>query len=444
MRKKILLTVVAALLAVVSLRSCSRGPEIVFSIDSETTVGTQPFTVRFSSAGEGLKNITVSYVGEYSTILLETKQYPEGVKDDTVDISLNPFAGIEDGPAEIRATAEVYGGGLGSGGETTKTRKIVADLSPPKITVISATENRILHAGSGVIIYKVSPDAVESGVRIGDRFFKGHKAAPGAGFSDKDVRISFFSYPHEVDEGETVLVTAVDPIGNQRKLPVSYSLERNPVEDTRIEITEKFIKMKMLPLISASEGMSLKEIFLVVNNRIRLVNGKKVERVLSRTAEKIMWEGAFLRPVGELQAGFQKRDYVFNGESLDTQFHLGYDLASQRRNPVRASNNGVVVFADDLGIYGNTIIIDHGMGVATLYAHLSSMSAHRGDTVAKNDIIGTTGATGLAFGDHLHFGMYIGGVPVSPKQWWDPFWVKTRITENIDDARRATGAGREN
>ncbi len=405
-------------------------------MQQSTTVGTKPFEIKFSGVGKGLKNIQISYSAQGKTLLLKNKQYPEGIKDDIVNVSLSPFAGIEDGPAQIKATATSYRGLKSlkfSETSVNKTKDIVADLSPPKITVISSTDN-ISHAGSGIAVYKVSSDTLKSGIKIGDRFFKGHKAAFNSGQTDENIHISFFSYPYDLPEGETVLVTAKDEIGNTRNLPLDYSIRGRNFQKQNIEITEKFIKMKILPLLSSLEKTSFKDAFLLVNSQIRSVNKTKITKVLSETANKIMWEGQFIRPVGSLQSGFEERDYLFKGELIDKQFHLGYDIASRKKNPVRASNNGIVIFADDLGIYGNTLIVDHGMGVATLYSHLSSMAVKRGDTVSKGDRIGNTGATGLAFGDHLHFGIYVGGNPVLPIEWWDPFWVKTRITQNIEEA----------
>ncbi len=439
MKKRVFLIALILLGTTYGLRMFFRQPDVKFMLESEQ-VGTKPFTVKFSGVGKGLKNIRISYVGSDKTLLLNRKQYPEGVKEDTVTVSLNPIAGIEDGPAEIRAVAESYGGLKQlKFGETTvrKTVRVLADLSPPKITVVSGTEG-ISQAGSGVAVYRVSGDAIESGVRIGNSFFKGYKAS-GAEFPDGDVHISFFSYPYDSEQGETVLITATDAIGNRRNLPINYNLGINSFTETDIKVTEKFIKMKMLPLINApDDNVSFKEIFLLVNRTIREVNKKKIQKTLSQTSDKIMWTGRFLRPVGSLQSQFEKRNYLFAGEIIDKQFHLGYDLASQKNNPARAANNGLVIFADDLGIYGNTVIIDHGMGIATLYAHLSSMTVQKGETVAKGDRIGNTGSTGLAFGDHLHFGMYVGGKPVVPTEWWDPFWVKTRITQNIEDAKSET------
>ncbi|QMU56249.1 MAG: peptidoglycan DD-metalloendopeptidase family protein [Candidatus Mycalebacterium zealandia] len=441
MIRKFFLASIALALAVFIFRSCFEESKISFVLQSES-VGTQPFSVKFSGIGDGLKNIRISYISKDQTLLLETKNYPKGVKKDTVQISLSPFTGIEDGPGQIKAEAESYGGMFSSGGgsSVSKTKNITTDLSPPKITVMSGAE-RFLQGGSGVIIYKVSGDSKESGVKIGNKFFKGHKGAPKNGFSDKSIRIAFFSYPYNLGEGETVLITATDAIGNKRNLPVNYKLEERILPDNPVEITERFIKMKMAPLINAREDYSAKEMFVLVNKKIRSLNNEKIAKVLSHASDKsdkILWEGSFIRPVGSLQSQFEQRIYTFEGVEVDRQPHLGYDIASQKRNPVRASNNGIVIFADDLGIYGNTIIIDHGMGIATLYSHLSSMSVQRGETVVKGKRIGNTGATGLAFGDHLHFSIYVGGLPVEPIQWWDTNWVQTRITQNLTDAKRET------
>jgi murein DD-endopeptidase MepM/ murein hydrolase activator NlpD len=79
-------------------------------------------------------------------------------------------------------------------------------------------------------------------------------------------------------------------------------------------------------------------------------------------------------------------------------------------------------------------MIDHGMGILTLYGHMSSIDVEVGDTVQKNDIIGRTGQTGLAAGDHLHYGIYINGVAVRPIEWWDEKWIKDNVVNKINEA----------
>ena len=128
---------------------------------------------------------------------------------------------------------------------------------------------------------------------------------------------------------------------------------------------------------------------------------------------------------------------------MDTQYHLGFDLAVTKHYPVESANDGKVVLAEYFGIYGNTIVIDHGYGLQSLYAHLSSFAAEKGDVVRKGQIIGRSGMTGLAGGDHLHFSLLLQGVQINPVEWWDRRWVQSRITDPLHDPLRKNAAGRK-
>ena len=125
---------------------------------------------------------------------------------------------------------------------------------------------------------------------------------------------------------------------------------------------------------------------------------------------------------------------MFEGKQVDTQDHLGFDLASLERAPVQAGNSGKVVLARYFGIFGNAVVIDHGFGLQTLYAHLSTISAKEGDEVARGTEVGRTGATGLAGGDHLHFTTVLHGLPVNPIEWWDAHWIRDRLKLKLGDA----------
>jgi murein DD-endopeptidase MepM/ murein hydrolase activator NlpD len=128
------------------------------------------------------------------------------------------------------------------------------------------------------------------------------------------------------------------------------------------------------------------------------------------------------------------RIYVYEGDEIDRQTHLGFDLASLAQSPVEASNSGIVVFADYLGIYGNTVILDHGLGLFSLYGHLSSFDVEKGQSVSRGETLGRTGQSGLAAGDHLHFSMLVGEVQVNPLEWWDPKWVQDHVLSKWDES----------
>ena len=155
------------------------------------------------------------------------------------------------------------------------------------------------------------------------------------------------------------------------------------------------------------------------------------------------WEGAFLRLPNSapLSSFADRRTYVHDGDTIDRQTHLGFDLASLRGSPVPAANAGKVVFGGPLGIYGNTVVIDHGLGVFSLYGHLSEVGVKPGDEVGRGDPVGKTGDTGLAAGDHLHFSVMIHGVHVDPVEWWDAHWIHDHVEERLAEFPRATGGG---
>ena len=127
----------------------------------------------------------------------------------------------------------------------------------------------------------------------------------------------------------------------------------------------------------------------------------------------------------QVEASFaDHRTYVYKGKEVDQQVHLGFDLAVTARVPVVAANAGKVLNASWLGIYGNCVIIDHGMGVAVaLRAPVVDRRQGRATRSRKGQTLGRSGMTGLAGGDHLHFTMLVGGQPVNPVEWWDPHWI---------------------
>jgi murein DD-endopeptidase MepM/ murein hydrolase activator NlpD len=125
------------------------------------------------------------------------------------------------------------------------------------------------------------------------------------------------------------------------------------------------------------------------------------------------------------------RTYLYNGQAVDHQTHLGFDLAVLQHTPVLAANDGRVVHTGFFGIYGNVVILDHGCGLQSLYAHLSGFDVKEGDEVKRGQVIAHSGQTGLAAGDHLHFTMLLDGIAVNPVEWWDAHWIHDRIEAKL-------------
>ena len=272
-----------------------------------------------------------------------------------------------------------------------------------------------------------------SGVRLGTHYFPGFQ---GQVKGHPDYFIDFFAHAYDVPPGAKAMLVATDKAGNTREMPLAYELKDVKYRKSTIAISDNFLQNKMAPLLSdagARKGTP-KEIFLAVNHTLRKENEDKIAAITSKTTPSILWKGAFSQlSNSKVEANFaDSRTYTYNGEPIDTAFHLGYDLSVTKHYPIEASNSGRVAFAGDLGIYGNAVILDHGLGLFTLYGHMSSIDVKAGDSVQQRQILGKTGETGLAAGDHLHFGVYLDGVAVLPVEWWDPKWVNDNITAKLE------------
>ncbi|MGH9025342.1 MAG: murein hydrolase activator EnvC family protein [Acidimicrobiia bacterium] len=142
---------------------------------------------------------------------------------------------------------------------------------------------------------------------------------------------------------------------------------------------------------------------------------EEVRELLSGSSGAPLGTGQFLRPVpGAIVSGFGPRVHPILGT---TRVHTGLDMAAAYGEPIRAADTGVVVMAGWNGGYGNCVIIDHGAGLATLYAHQSELAVTVGQRVTRGEVIGYVGSTGLSTGPHLHFEVRVNGTPVDPTQY---------------------------
>ena len=181
---------------------------------------------------------------------------------------------------------------------------------------------------------------------------------------------------------------------------------------------------------------SLLDNYLEINGELRARNAAELRELSKRSTDEILWHRPFLQlPGGQVMSSFaDRRTYVFEGQPVDHQTHLGFDLASTRHDEVPAANDGIVLLARYFGIYGNTVVLDHGYGLMSLCSHLSSIAVQEGQRVERGQLLGHTGATGLAGGDHLHFTMMVDGEPVTPVEWWDASWIRDRVASKLGDA----------
>lgn len=354
---------------------------------------------------------------------------PKGTFDYNHDINIKEKQ-IKQGSFEIAVWAvDTSLAGFGSGNAVVARGNYTLDTIAPKITVQTSTHN-LNQGGCGLVLYKINEDPTRTGVEVGEDFFPGHKQPDGS-------YACLFAMPYytEVKDFNPVLI-AEDDAKNKRKNTFWFHANGKKYRHDKINISSRFLASKMPQFESEFPGVPNQvALFLKVNRELRKKNRAELHRVSKETSPTFLFEGKFLRlPNAAPRAGFgDKRSYYHNDRIIDKQTHLGIDLASIRNAPVPAANHGrVVLAADDFGIYGNAIIIDHGLGLQTLYSHLSQINVEPGDMVERGQVIGKTGATGMAGGDHLHYGVICAGIPVNPVEWWDATWIKNNITSKLN------------
>ena len=352
---------------------------------------------------------------------------------------------LQGGPARIVVTA----GRTTLFGLRTWEASVTADLAvrldPPRVSPVS-THHYVNLGGSEMIVYRASPPDVRSGVQVGDMVYPGFPAsAAGVTGADPELRVAFFALLYDQDVGTPIRLFARDEAGNEAHAEFDHKVFTKPVSKGRIELDDAFLQRVVPGILErapelklvVAPGESYLPAFLRLNGDLRRLNAEEIVQFSQQTAPEILWKGPFV-PLGNAQVESKfatYRTYYYQGEEVDRQVHLGFDLAVTKHVPVTAGNDGKVVYADFLGIYGNCIVIDHGMGLQSLYGHLSSMEVKPGDLVKRGQQIGRSGMTGLAGGDHLHFSIQLQGHPVNPVEWWDPHWIEDRVERKLREAK---------
>jgi hypothetical protein len=348
---------------------------------------------------------------------------------------------LVEGEAVVRVVAERAPTWLRRPAPVVKELRLPVRLVPPSLSLLSS-QHYVSQGGSGVVVYRVGTTAVHDGVRAGEWFFPG-APLPGGGKGD---RLALFGVPWDLVDGAKLRVVASDDAGNEAALSfVDLFFPKPPTRD-RILLDDAFLAKVVGEIRQHTPGLedrgSLLDDYLQINRDLRRKNAEELVALAPRSAGSFLFTEPFLplRNAKVMSSFADHRTYVHGGREVDEQTHLGYDLAVVARTPVPAANRGVVVLARYLGIYGNTVVVDHGLGLGSLYAHLSSIEVKEGQTVERGALLGRTGATGLAGGDHLHFTTLVRGLPVNPVEWWDPAWVRDRVASKAGPSALAFAA----
>ncbi len=404
-----------------------------------------PVTFEVRDARHHLKQIQVEVVQGGQTFVVLASKLPTPAwwkfwsRAGTKQTTLTARAGRREIPnlQEGRATLVIAAnndswGRFFRGGHAEIRRDLPVRFVPPQVEVLT-TQHYVNQGGCDMVLFKISPGTVESGVQVGKYFFPSwpvKDSMPG-------TRLCVFAYSWEVDPKTPARIVARDDAGNETLANFNYEVFPKKFRQDTFNLTDEFMQRIVPPILSQTpeirdEG-NLEKNFLLINGPLRQMDAQKLIAFSQKTAPHFTWTQPFVQlGNSKVEAAFaDSRTYNYNGQTIDHQTHLGFDLAVTQHTPVVAANDGTVVHAGWLGIYGNAIVIDHGCGLQSLYGHLSSVDVKEGENVKRGQVIGHSGQTGLAGGDHLHFSMLLDGIPVNPVEWWDPHWIHDRIEAKL-------------
>ena len=445
----LVLAVVAGLLAAASWLRCEGGPPRL-SGPERIYVGLTPAKVEIEAVDDdsGIRGLELRVSQGDLQRSLAKQERPgnlgtggvRGVPEHIDAVLDAKELGLQEGDARLVAEAADWSWRRWLGGNQTSLEiPVRVDLEKPRVHVETG-QTYVERGGAGAVVYRVNEGTQRDGVQVGDAFFVG-RPFPG----DPSRRLALFAIPRDVAPDPRIAVVATDLAGNEGTASWPVNLTERRFDDVRIDLSPNFLEVKVRDL---AQDVGVKEpdtlgAFRKINKEIRAENEAKIRQIVAKSGDAPLFEGAFaqMRNSAVTSRFAERRSYYYEGEKVSEAVHFGYDLASTAGAPVQASNRGRVLFAGELGIYGNCVILDHGLGLTSLYGHLAQIEVKEGDLVAKGAPLGRSGDTGLAGGDHLHFAMLVGDAYVDPTEWWDAKWVKEKVASRLDGGGTSSATG---
>lgn len=380
----------------------------------------------------GIKFVRITLSDGKNSIEIMNKQYVKTAKKQTIDIKF-PKTGFTSTKKNFQLlinVVDVSKWNFFAGNSAKKVVNIKIDRKRPELFIVN-NSYKIIKGGVAAVVFKAKDTNLKD-LYIQTNFGKRFYPTP---FYKKDYYISLLAWP--VQEGKfRATIVATDDAGNIAKTAVRLFYVNKKYRVSKIKLKDNFLDGKISDLISEVKpeldtASKIKK-FKFINEDLRSINEKIIEKNTTPTDHKMIssfYQKRFypLRNGAAVASFGDHRYYSYKGKPVSEAWHLGLDLASVHGAKIKTQNSGVVVFAEQNGIYGNNLIIYHGLGLYTLYGHCSSFLVNKGDSVKAGQVIAKTGTTGLALGDHLHFGVLVQGIEVRPEEWMDKSWMKKNI-----------------
>ena len=391
----------------------------------------------------GIKDYQVTLSDGNRQVVVASGSFAIPPKDTMITVNIPEKTGLNKSKSFWTMTITVTDTSMWNllrGNRASKTVKLLVDTVPPVVGIVSNSPS-IVQGGSGLVVFHASDKNLKDVyVEAGGVKFE---VLP---YKKRGFYATLVAWPFRVKDFSANVI-AEDRAGNRKIVSIPFELMPKRYKVSWIGLSDGFLNGKIKEVASTDPdiphyGSKLK-IFKAVNEDMRKKNEKLIH-THTRKPTPVNYDKWRLRAFYPLKGAKvvayfgDERHYYYKDKRKEVShsWHLGYDLASVSHAPIYSSNKGTVVFAGYNGIYGNMPIIDHGFGLYTLYGHCSSVFVNEGDKVKAGEVVAKTGKTGLALGDHLHFGMLVQGVEVWPMDWMKRNWIKSHIDRVFKEADR--------
>jgi murein DD-endopeptidase MepM/ murein hydrolase activator NlpD len=416
------------LIPIALLVGCSAPPTIDLPSPVTTIGQATPVSVHVTDP-HGIRSLSATVEQNGASYPVWQMAQPSKAKEETLNFTtgVKTTPQLKDGKAKL--IVEATGNDMLHKSARIE-REVTIVTQPPTVSVDS--EQHYIYIGmADVATFNVSGAYSAAGVRVGDQSYRAWPMPSG-----KPGMFALYAFAWNMPQTTIPVVFASNGAGNDVTSPLTviFPKKEQPhytVHD--LQISDQFMQ-KVVGELDPNGSGDLVTRFVRINTEMRKANNKTLSDLRFKTADHFLFSQPFQRQShSQAEATFADlRNYIYQGKKIDQQVHLGYDLAVTQHVGVEASNDGRIVWAAPLGIYGNCIVVDHGYGLQTIYGHMSHFDLHEGDMVKRGQIMGQSGMTGMAGGDHIHFAMQLDGVQIDPKEWWDPHWIQDHVTRRID------------
>jgi len=443
-------------------------PVIQVDMNNIKGIGLTPVTLRIDLLDEqtGLDEVVIriEQKGSRREVLREELQ---GAKRRTIFYKFpGSSSEIEEGSAELEI--RTFDRSFWSN-SSEKRIPLRVDFRRPKIESISTQHNARV-GGSQLVFYRAFDEQLDySGVKVGNRIFQGFPARGiDPAIDDPTIYVAIYAIdPFEVKNDAVVKLVAADLVGNSSTASFYNKILSKQFGHSSLKISEGFLRERVSELfeqnrnilnqlqkertgspvqLTAEKGSleRLIEEFTMLNTELRNYNRDQIYSLLwNKYRYDKLWNDYFLPQPGTVNVGFGSRiSYELEEEEIAVAFSSGFEILTGPRANIVAQGDGVVIFSDNLGVFGRVAALDHGLGIVSIYGRLNSVTVREGDHVARGETIGLGGDSGLTSSQGVYFEIRIQGVPVDPTEWWDRTWMKSHIYDKIDDVKRALGIAR--